>query len=48
MRKAFVGCGNVFLVAITAAGSEAFYIEIDSAARQLRRLAPSASMRELG
>ena len=42
-----VGCGMVYLVVITAAGSDAFYIEIDSAAQQLRRLAPSTSMREL-
>ena len=41
-----VGCGSVYLVVIAAAGSEAFYIEIDSAARQLRRLAPTASLRE--
>jgi predicted regulator of Ras-like GTPase activity (Roadblock/LC7/MglB family) len=40
-----VDCGSVYLVVITAAGSEAFYIEIDSAAQQLRRLAPSATMR---
>ncbi|MHC4550192.1 MAG: roadblock/LC7 domain-containing protein [Planctomycetota bacterium] len=40
-----VGCGSVYLVVIAAAGSEAFYIEIDSAAQQLRRLAPSTSMR---
>jgi predicted regulator of Ras-like GTPase activity (Roadblock/LC7/MglB family) len=42
-----VGCGQIYLLVIAAAGSEAFYIEIDSAARQLRRLAPTASMREL-
>jgi predicted regulator of Ras-like GTPase activity (Roadblock/LC7/MglB family) len=42
-----VGCGNIYLVVIAAAGSEAFYIEIDSAARQLRRLAPTASLRDL-
>ena len=42
-----VGCGSVYLVVIAAAGSEAFYIEIDSAARQLRRLAPSTTMRGL-
>ncbi len=42
-----VGCGSVYLVVIAAAGSEAFYIEIDSAARQLKRLAPSATMRGL-
>jgi len=42
-----VGCGSVYLVVIAAAGSEAFYIEIDSAARHLRRLAPTASLREL-
>ena len=42
-----VGCGSVYLVVIAAAGSEAFYIEIDSAARNLRRLAPTASLREL-
>ena len=42
-----VDCGNVYLVVIASAGSEAFYIEIDSAAQQLRRLAPSGSMREL-
>ncbi|MEM8886080.1 MAG: roadblock/LC7 domain-containing protein [Planctomycetota bacterium] len=42
-----VGCGQVYLVVIAAAGSEAFYIEIDSAARQLRRLAPTTSLREL-
>lgn len=40
-----VDCGRVYLVVIAAAGSEAFYIEIDSAAQQLRRLAPSATMR---
>jgi predicted regulator of Ras-like GTPase activity (Roadblock/LC7/MglB family) len=40
-----VDCGTVYLVVITAAGSEAFYIEIDSAAQQLRRLAPSTTMR---
>jgi len=39
-----VDCGRVYLVVVAAAGSEAFYIEIDSAAQQLRRLAPSASM----
>jgi predicted regulator of Ras-like GTPase activity (Roadblock/LC7/MglB family) len=39
-----VDCGRVYLVVIAAAGSEAFYIEIDSAAAQLRRLAPTASM----
>ena len=32
-------------VVITAAGSEAFYIEIDSAAQQLKRVAPSTTMR---
>jgi hypothetical protein len=42
-----VGCGSVYLVVVAAAGSEAFYIEIDSAARQLRRMAPSASLRGL-
>lgn len=42
-----VDCGTVYLVVITAAGSEAFYIEIDSAAQQLRRLAPSTTMRGL-
>jgi len=42
-----VGCGSVYLVVVASAGSEAFYIEIDSAARQLRRLAPSTSMRTL-
>ncbi len=42
-----VGCGSVYLVVIAAAGSEAFYIEIDSAAQQLRRLAPTASLREI-
>ena len=42
-----VGCGNIYLVVIAAAGSEAFYIEIDSAARQLRRLAPTTSLRDL-
>jgi len=42
-----VGCGNVHLVVITAAGSEAFYIEIDSAAQLLRRLAPTASLRQV-
>lgn len=42
-----VGCGSVYLVVIAAAGSEAFYIEIDSAARQLGRLAPSTTLREL-
>lgn len=40
-----VGCGSVYLVVIAAAGSEAFYIEIDSAAQQLRRLAPTTTMR---
>jgi len=35
------------VVVIAAAGSEAFYIEIDSAARQLRRLAPTTSLRDL-
>ena len=40
-----VDCGAVYLVVVAAAGSEAFYIEIDSAAQQLRRLAPSQSMR---
>ena len=40
-----VDCGTVYLVVITAVGSEAFYIEIDSAAQQLRRLAPSITMR---
>ncbi len=38
-------CGSVYLVVVAAAGSEAFYIEVDSAASQLRRLAPSTSMR---
>lgn len=42
-----VDCGSVYLVVIAAAGSEAFYIEIDSAARKLRREAPSATMREI-
>jgi predicted regulator of Ras-like GTPase activity (Roadblock/LC7/MglB family) len=42
-----VGCGRVYLVVVAAAGSEAFYIEIDSAAQQLRRMAPSTSMSEL-
>jgi len=42
-----VDCGSVYLVVIAAAGSEAFYIEIDSAAQQLRRLAPSTTMRGL-
>ncbi len=42
-----VGCGLIYLVVIAAAGSEAFYIEIDSAARQLKRLAPTATMRSL-
>ena len=42
-----VGCGSVYLVVIAAAGSEAFYIEIDSAARQLRRLAPTETLRGL-
>jgi predicted regulator of Ras-like GTPase activity (Roadblock/LC7/MglB family) len=42
-----VGCGNVYLVVVAAAGSEAFYIEIDSAARRLHQLAPQMSMREL-
>ena len=42
-----VGCGSVYLVVIAAAGSEAFYIEIDSAARRLRRIAPSTSLREI-
>jgi len=40
-----VDCGSVYLVVIAAAGSEAFYIEIDSAAQQLRRVAPSSTMR---
>jgi len=40
-----VDCGPVYLVVVAAAGSEAFYIEIDSAAAQLRRMAPSSSMR---
>ncbi len=40
-----VQCGRVYLVVVAAAGSEAFYIEIDSAASQLRRLAPTISMR---
>jgi predicted regulator of Ras-like GTPase activity (Roadblock/LC7/MglB family) len=40
-----VECGPVYLVVVAAAGSDAFYIEIDSAAQQLRRLAPSTSMR---
>ena len=40
-----VGCGSVYLVVVAAAGSEAFYIEIDSAAQQLRRLAPSTTLR---
>jgi predicted regulator of Ras-like GTPase activity (Roadblock/LC7/MglB family) len=40
-----VDCGTVYLVVITAAGSEAFYIEIDSAAQQLKRVAPSTTMR---
>ncbi len=40
-----VDCGTVYLVVITAAGSEAFYIEIDSAAQQLKRLAPTTTMR---
>ena len=42
-----VGCGQIYLVVIAAAGSEAFYIEIDSAARQLRRLAPTATLRDM-
>ena len=42
-----VGCGSVYLVVVAAAGSEAFYIEIDSAARRLRKLAPQITMREL-
>ncbi len=42
-----VGCGSIHLVVIAAAGSEAFYIEIDSAAQQLKRLAPSLTMRGL-
>ncbi len=42
-----VGCGSVYLVVIAAAGSEAFYIEIDSAARQLKRLAPTTTLRGL-
>ena len=42
-----MGCGIVYLVAVAAAGSEAFYIEIDSAARRLRQLAPQTSLREL-
>ncbi|MCK6460197.1 MAG: roadblock/LC7 domain-containing protein [Planctomycetes bacterium] len=40
-----VDCGTVYLVVITAAGSEAFYIEIDSAAQQLKRVAPTITMR---
>jgi predicted regulator of Ras-like GTPase activity (Roadblock/LC7/MglB family) len=40
-----VDCGTVYLVVITAVGSEAFYIEIDSAAQQLRRVAPTITMR---
>ena len=40
-----VDCGTVYLVVITAAGSESFYIEIDSAAQQLKRVAPSTTMR---
>jgi len=40
-----VQCGRVYLVVVAAAGSEAFYIEIDSAASQLRRLTPKISMR---
>jgi predicted regulator of Ras-like GTPase activity (Roadblock/LC7/MglB family) len=39
-----VDCGRVYLVVIAAAGSESFYIEIDSAAAHLRRLAPTASL----
>ena len=42
-----MGCGIIYLVVVAAAGSEAFYIEIDSAARRLRQLAPQASLREL-
>ncbi len=42
-----VGCGSIYLVVIATEGSEAFYIEIDSAASQLRRLAPSATLREM-
>ena len=42
-----VDCGSVYLVVIAAAGSEAFYIEIDSAARKLRREAPSTTLREI-
>ena len=42
-----VGCGSVYLVVIATAGSEAFYIEIDSAAQQLRRLAPTTTLRSL-
>ena len=42
-----VQCGRVYLVVVAAAGSEAFYIEIDSAASQLRRLAPTTTMRGL-
>jgi predicted regulator of Ras-like GTPase activity (Roadblock/LC7/MglB family) len=40
-----VDCGRVYLVVVAAAGSEAFYIEIDSAASQLRRLAPTTTLR---
>ncbi len=42
-----MGCGSVYLVVVAAAGSEAFYIEIESAARRLRQLAPQTTMREL-
>ncbi len=42
-----MGCGSIYLVVVAAAGSEAFYIEIDSAARRLRKLAPQTTMREL-
>ena len=40
-----VDCGPVYLVVVAAAGSEASYIETDSAAQHLRRLAPASSMR---
>lgn len=42
-----VGCGQVYLVVITTPGSEAFYIEIDSAARRVRQLAPKVGMKAL-
>ena len=42
-----MGCGSVYLVVVAAAGSEAFYIEIESAARRLRQLAPQTTMRDV-